>query len=163
MAYVQTEQSLWLAAGAPAREIRLGETERQVILRARRDVQARRPGMRIGDPRLEALRLYAMLGRYRRDAVRPLLAAGFSPAERRVVDAMLDALPVRTRAARPATGRMVCALLILLPLLVAAGTYGWASLYLQDRLIAVVLGGLALLLLTPFANALAPNRRAARP
>jgi hypothetical protein len=160
MAYVQTEQSLWLAAGAPAREIRLGDTERQVILRARRDLQARRPGVRIADPRLEALRLYAMLGRYRRDAVRPLLAAGFSPAERRVVDAMLDALPVRPRAARPATGRTICALLILLPLLVAAGTYGWASLYLQDRLIAAVLGGVALLLLTPLANALAPTRRA---
>lgn len=160
MAYVQTEQSLWLAARAPAREIRLGDTERQVILRARRDMQAHRPGVRIADPRLEALRLYAMLGRYRRDAVRPLLAAGFSPAERRVVDAMLDALPVRARAPKPATGRMVCALLILLPLVVAVGTYGWASLYLQDRLIAVVLGGLALLLLTPLANALAPNRRA---
>jgi len=161
MAYVQIEQSLWLAAEGPAREIRLGDAERQVILRARRDLQARRPGTRLGDPRLEALRLYAMLGRYRRDAVRPLLAAGFSPAERRVVDAMLDALPVRRRPAKPATGRMICALLILLPMLIAAGTYGWASLYLQDRLIAVVLGGLALLLLTPLANALAPGRRAA--
>jgi hypothetical protein len=161
MAYVQTEQSLWLAAGAPAREIRLGDTERQVILRARRDLQARRPGERIADPRLEALRLYAMLGRYRRDAVRPLLAAGFTPAERRVVDAMLDALPVRARKPSPTTGRTICALLILLPLLAAAGTYGWASLYLQDQLIAVVLAGLALLLLTPLANALAPNRRSA--
>jgi hypothetical protein len=161
MAYVQTEQTLWVAAQTPAHEIRLGATERQVILQARRDVQARRSGVRIGDPRLEALRLYAMLGRYRRDAVRPLLQAGFSPAERRVVDAMLDALPIRARAVRPATGRLVCAFLILLPLLVAAGTYGWASLYLQDRLIALVLGGLALLLLTPFANALAPGRRAA--
>ena len=161
MAYVQIEQSLWLAAGAPAREIRLGEPERQVILRARRDLQARRPGTRLADPRLEALRLYAMLGRYRRDAVRPLLAAGFSPAERRVVDAMLEALPVRRRTPKPATGRMICALLILLPLLIAAGTYGWASVYLQDRLIAAVLGGLALLLLTPLANALVPNRRPA--
>lgn len=160
MAYMQTEQNLWLAAEAPTREIRLGDIERQVILRARRDVQAHRPGTRIGDPRLEALRLYAMLGRYRRDAVRPLLEAGFSPAERRVVDAMLDALPLRRRAAKPATGRMVCALLVLLPLLAAAGTYGWASLYLQDRLIAVILGGLALLLLMPFASALAPKRRA---
>jgi hypothetical protein len=74
---------------------------------------------------------------------------------------MLDALPLRRRAAKPATGRLVCAFLILVPLLVAAGTYGWASLYLQDRLVALVLGGLAILLLTPFANALAPNRRAA--
>jgi hypothetical protein len=161
MAYVQTEQSLWLAAEAPARGIHLGDAERQVILQARRDAQARRQGTRIGDQRLEALRLYAMLGRYRRDAVRPLLAAGFSNAERRVVDAMLDALPLRARKPKPTTGRLVCALLILLPLLVAAGTYGWASLYLQDRLIALVLGGLAILLLTPFANALAPNRRPA--
>jgi len=161
MAYVETDQTLWLAAEAPAREIRLGDAERQVILQARRDAQARRPGTRIGDPRLEALRLYAMLGRYRRDAVRPLLAAGFSQVERRVVDAMLDALPLRRRAAKPATGRLVCAFLILVPLLVAAGTYGWASLYLQDRLVALVLGGLAILLLTPLANALAPNRRAA--
>jgi hypothetical protein len=161
MAYVQTEQTLWLAAGVAPREIRLGETERQIILRARRDAQARRPGTRLGNPRLEALRLYAMLGRYRRDAVQPLLAAGFSPAERRVVDAMLDALPMRARAARPTTGRLVCALLILMPLLVAAATYGWASLYLQDRLIALVMGGLAVLLLTPLANALAPNRRSA--
>ena len=159
MAYVQTEQTLWPAAQAPAHEIRLGAVERQVILQARRDMQARRRGARIGDPRLEALRLYAMLGRYRRDAVRPLLAAGFSPAERRVVDAMLDALPIRRRPARPATGRLVCASLILLPLLLAAGTYGWASLYLQDKLIAFILGGLALLLLTPLASALAPNRR----
>lgn len=153
MAYVQTDQSLWLAT--PAREIRLGDAERQVILRARRDAQAHRPGSRIGDPRLEALRLYAMLGRYRRDAVRPLLAAGFSPAERRVVDAMLDALPMRRRAAKPATGRLVLAILILLPLLVAVGTYGWANFYLQDRLAAAVLGGLSLLLLMPLARTLA--------
>ena len=159
MGYVQTEQALWLAAQAPTHEICLGDVERQVILRARRDLQARRPGTRIGDPRLEALRLYAMLGRYRRDAVLPLLAAGFSPAERRVVDAMLDALPMRARQVNPTTARMICALLILLPLLVAACTYGWASFYLKDRLIAVVLGGLALLLITPLANMLAPNRR----
>jgi len=161
MAYVQTETSLWLAAQAPAREIRLGAVERQVILQARRDAQARRRGKRIDDPRLEALRLYAMLGRYRQDAVQPLLAAGFSPAERRVVDAMLDALPQRRRAAQPTTGRLVCALLILFPLLAAAMIYGWASLQLQDRLIAAVLGGLALLLLTPLASALAPGRRSA--
>jgi len=159
MAYVQTDPAVWLESRVPAREIRLGAAERQVILQARRDAQARRRGKRNGDPRLEALRLYAMLGRYRRDAVRPLLAAGFSPAERRVVDAMLDALPQRRRVAPPATGRLVCALLILLPLLTAAAIYGWASLHLQDRLIAAVLGGVALLLLTPFASALAPRRR----
>ena len=158
MAYVQTETTLWLAARTPAREIRLGAAERRVILQARRDAQAHRRGKRIDDPRLEALRLYAMLGRYRRDAVRPLLAAGFSPAERRVVDAMLDALPTRRRPTRPTTGRLVCALLILLPLLGAAGIYGWASLQLQDRLIAMVLGGLALLLIMPFASALVPRR-----
>ena len=160
MAYVQTETTLWLAAQRPAREIRLGAAERQVILQARRDTQARRRGKRLGDPRLEALRLYAMLGRYRRDAVRPLLAAGISPAERRVVDAMLDALPPRGRPAPPTTGRLVYALLILLPLLAAVAIYGWASLHLQDRLIAAVLGGLAMLLITPFASALAPRRRA---
>lgn len=159
MAYVQTEQSLWLAARTPAHEIRLGDVERQVILRARRDVQAGRPGARLGDPRLEALRLYAMLGRYRRDAVRPLLAAGFSPAERRVVDAMLDALPPRGNAGRAGNGRLILALLVLLPLLAAAAAYGWARLHLQDPLIAAVLAGLALLLLTPLASALAPRRR----
>lgn len=159
MAYVQTEASLWPAAQGPLREIRLGAAERQVILQARRDTQARRRGKRIDDPRLEALRLYAMLGRYRRDTAKPLLAAGFSPAERRVVDAMLDALPPRRRAARPTTGRLVCALLILLPLLSAAAIYGWASLHIQDRLIAMVLGGLALLLLTPVVSALSPGRR----
>jgi hypothetical protein len=158
MAYVQSEQSLWLAAQVPAHEIRLGDTERQVILRARRDLLAGRPGKRLGNPRLEALRLYAMLGRYRPDAARPLLAAGFSPAERRVVDAMLDALPTRTHV-RPATGRMIWALLILLPLLAASGTYGWASFYLQDRLIAAILAGLALLLFMPVAHALASHRR----
>jgi len=160
MAYVQTGQTLWGVGQAPGHEIRLGDTERQIILRARRDIQAGRPGKRIGDPRLEALRLYAMLGRYRPDAGRPLLAAGFSPAERRVVDAMLDALPARTRV-RPATGRMIWALLILMPLLAASGTYGWASFYLQDRLVAAVLAGLALLLFTPVAHALASNRRPA--
>ena len=163
MAYVQTEIDLWLTAQPSTREIRLGATERQVILQARRDVQARRRGKRIDDPRLEALRLYAMLGRYRRDAVRPLLAAGFSPAERRIIDAMLEALPLRRRPAPPTTGRLVCALLILVPLLTAAAIYGWASLHLQDRLIAAVLGGLALLLLTPFASVLAPRRRPVRP
>lgn len=159
MAYVQTEQSVWLAAQAPAHDIRLGEVERQVILRARRDAQARRPGARLGDPRLEALRLYAMLGRYRRDAVRPLLAAGFSPAERRVVDAMLDALPLRGHAAPAGRGRLVFALLILMPLLAAVAAYGWARFHLQDPLIAAVLGGLALLLLTPLASMVAPRRR----
>jgi hypothetical protein len=156
MAYwdATANEALGLAERAPVREIRLGAVEREVILRARRDAQAHRPGARLGEPRLEALRLYAMLGRYRRDAVQPLLAAGFSPAERRVVDAMLDALPHRARPAAPATGRLVLALLILIPLLVAAGAYGWASLYLQDRLIAVVVSGLALLLLTPFMSAL---------
>ena len=162
MAYVQTETTSWLTAQVTTREIRLGVAERQVILQARRDVQAHRRGKRIDDSRLEALRLYAMLGRYRRDGARPLLAAGFSPAERRVIDAMLDALPLRRHAPRPTTGRLVCALLILLPLLTAAAIYGWASLHLQDRLIAAVLGGLALLLLTPFVSALAPKRRPIR-
>ena len=161
MAYVQTETAFGLAAERPAGEIKLGTAERQVILQARRDLQARRRGKHVDDPRLEALRLYAMLGRYRRDAARALLAAGFSPAERRVIDAMLDALPLRRRAAGPMTGRLICALLILLPLLTAAAIYGWASLQLQDRLIAAVLGGLALLLLAPFASALAPGRRPA--
>lgn len=160
MAYLQSEQSWWPTANAPARVIRLGDAERQVILRARRDLQARRRGTRIADPRLEALRLYAMLGRYRRDAVLPLLAAGFSPTERRVVDAMLDALPMRTRAASRSTGRLVCAMLILLPVLFATGAYNWASLYLQDRLIGIVFAGLSLLLLTPFASALTPRRHA---
>jgi hypothetical protein len=159
MAYRDTKEALWLIGQAPTREIRLGEVERQLILRARRDAQARRPGERVADPRLEALRLYAMLGRYRRDGAHALIAAGFSPAERRVIDAMLDALPMRARRARPVTGRLVWALLILLPMLVAASTYGWANHYLQDRLIAFVLGGLALLLLVPFANACAPTRR----
>lgn len=163
MAYVQTETTLWLTTQVSTREIRLGTAERQVILQARRDVQMRRRGKRIDDSRLEALRLYAMLGRYRRDAAQPLLAAGFSPAERRVIDAMLDALPLRRRAAHPTTGRLVWALLILMPLLTAVAIYGWASLHLQDRLIAAVLSGLALVLLTPFASALAPRRRPARP
>jgi hypothetical protein len=153
------EEALWLDGCGVAREIRLGDVERQVILRARRDAQAHRVGQRLDDPRLEALRLYAMLGRYRRDAVHALLAAGFSAAERRVVDAMLDALPPRGRAPQPATGRLVCALLILLPLLAGGAAYGWASLHLQDQLIAVVIGGVALLLLAPLANALAPTRR----
>lgn len=161
MAYVQSEKNWWPTAHAPAREIRLGDAERQVILRARRDLQTRRRGTRIADPRLEALRLYTMLGRYRRDAAQPLLAAGFSPAERRVVDAMLDALPMRARAASPPTGRLVCAMLILLSLLFAIGAYGWASLYLQDRLIGLVCAGLALLVLTPLATALMPRRRQA--
>lgn len=150
-------EALILAERAPVREIRLGAVEREVILRARRDVQAHRAGTRQSEPRLEALRLYAMLGRYRRDAVQPLLAAGFSQAERRVVDAMLDALPLRSRAAAPTTGRLVLALLILIPMLAAVCAYGWASLYLQDRLIAVVVGGLALLLLTPVMSALHAN------
>ena len=161
MAYwdAAANEALGLADRASVREIRLGAIEREVILRARRDAQARRAGTRLGEPRLEALRLYAMLGRYRRDAVRPLLAAGFSQAERRVVDAMLDALPLRARSTTPTTGRLVLALLILIPLLTAAGAYGWASLYLQDRLIAVVVSGLALLLLTPLMTALNVNPR----
>jgi hypothetical protein len=159
MAFRDTNEALWLTDRAAVREIRLGADERQLILRARRDAQAGRSGTRLADPRLEALRLYAMLGRYRRDGAQLLLAAGFSPAERRVIDAMLDALPSRPRRPAPATGRLVCALLILLPLLAAASAYGWASLYLEDRLIAFVIGGLALLLLTPFAQALAPGRR----
>jgi hypothetical protein len=72
---------------------------------------------------------------------------------------MLDALPMRARRVRPATGRLIAGLLILLPLLAAVSAYGWASFYLQDRLIAVVVGGLALLLLIPLANTLAPTRR----
>lgn len=159
MAYRDTNEAVWLADRSAVREIRLGADERQLILRARRDAQAGRRGTRLSDPRLEALRLYAMLGRYRRDSAQALLAAGFSPAERRVIDAMLDALPARARRQPPATGRLICALLILLPLLAAASAFGWASHYLQDRLIAVVIGGLALLLLTPFAQALAPGRR----
>jgi hypothetical protein len=153
------DEALWLAGRGAVREIRLGEVERQVILRARRDAQIGRPGGRLDDPRLEALRLYAMLGRYRRDAAHSLIAAGFSPAERRVIDAMLDALPLRGRAPQPATGRLVCAVLILLPLLAAGAAYGWASLHLQDRLIAFVVGGLALLVLAPLASALSPTRR----
>jgi len=161
MAYrdMAAEGEPWLGGRPAAREIRLGDAERRVILRARRDAQAHRAGQRQDDPRLEALRLYAMLGRYRRDAAHSLLAAGFSPAERRVIDAMLDALPLRGRAPQPATGRLVCAVLILLPLLAAGEAYGWASLHLQDPLIAFVVGGMALLLLAPLANALAPTRR----
>jgi hypothetical protein len=152
-------EALGLAERAPVREIRLGATEREVILRARRDVQARRGGTRQSEPRLEALRLYAMLGRYRRDAVQPLLAAGFSQAERRVIDAMLDALPLRARPPAPTTGRLVLALLILIPLLGAASAFGWASLYLQDRLIAIVVSGLALVLLAPLMSALRAGPR----
>jgi len=161
MAYrdVRAEEEPWLGGRGAVPQIRLGDAERQVILRARRDVQAHRAGQRQDDPRLEALRLYAMLGRYRRDAAHSLLAAGFSPAERRVIDAMLDALPLRGRSPQPATGRLVCAVLIMLPLLAAGGAFGWASLHLQDRLIALVVGGMALLLLAPLANALAPTRR----
>ena len=159
MAYRDTNQALCLAGRTCSSEIRLGDAERQVILRARRDSQAGRPGARLPDPRLEALRLYAMLGRYRADAVDALLAAGFSPAERRVLDAMLDAVPVRSLRAQPATGRLICALLILVPLLAATAVFGWASLYLQDRLIAAVVGGLALLLLLPIANALTEPSR----
>lgn len=144
-------------------DIRLGETERHVILRARRDAQARRAGSRLADARLEALRLYAMLGRYRPDGARPLLAAGFSCAERRVIDAMLDALPLRRRRAAPPTGRLLCAMVILLPLLAASATYGWADIYLEDRLIALVLGGLAALMLLPIAQTLNPVRSRAQP
>jgi hypothetical protein len=140
--------------------VRLGENERQVILRARQDTRMRRGGERLADTRLEALRLYAMLGRYRSDGARALLGAGYTPMERRIIDAMLDALPVRPAPPRPVTGRLVWALLILLPLLCAASAYGWASLYIEDQLIALVLGGLALLLIVPAANALAaPTRR----
>ncbi len=144
-------------------EIRLGEVERHVILQVRRDAQARRTGARIADARLEALRLYAMLGRYRRDGARPLSAAGFSPAERRVVDAMLDALPLRRPRTAPPTGRLLCALVILLPLLAASAAYGWADIYLGDRLIALVLSGLAALMLLPLAQMLVPARRPAQP
>ncbi|HMI19791.1 MAG TPA: hypothetical protein VK533_09620 [Sphingomonas sp.] len=161
MAYwdAAANEALGLAERAPVREIRLGAVERELILRARRDAQAHRPGTRQSEPRLEALRLYAMLGRYRRDVAPSLIAAGFSPAERRVIDAMLDALPMRARAAQPATGRLVVAILILIPLLVAAGAFGWASIYVQDRLIAVVIAGLAVLLLTPIISGLhAPSR-----
>jgi len=156
MAYrdVTANEALELAGRASPRGIRLGDVERQVILTARRDAQARRAGNRLSDPRLEALRLYAMLGRYRRDAAHSLLAAGFSPAERRVIDSMLDALPLRGRAPQPTTGRLICALLILLPLLAGGGAYQWAALHLQDRLISVVVGGLALLILAPVASAL---------
>ena len=161
MAYREAcfEAGLGQAMALPVHAIRLGDAERQVILRARRDAEAHRPGTRLPDMRLEALRLYAMLGRYRRDGARPLLAAGFSPAERRVVDAMLDAMPLRRRSA-PATGRLVYGLAILLPLLAAAGAFGWADTYLGDRLIAAVLGGLAALLVLPLASAVtaAPGR-----
>jgi len=158
---VRADEALELAERAVARHIRLGDVERQVILRARRDAQARRAGARLGDPRLEALRLYAMLGRYRGDAGAHLLAAGFSRAERRIVDAMLDMLPLRARPAP--TGRVALAALFLLPVLAALGAYGWAAVYLEDRLIAVVLSGLATLLLMPVASALstpAPRRSA---
>ena len=161
MAYldVAANEAAWLAGRPAARAIRLGETERQVILRARRDAQAGRAGQRIGDPRLEALRLYAMLGRYRDDAAAPLRAAGFSTAERRIVDAMLDALPMRRAKARPATGRLIIAALILAPLLAAIGAYSWASFYIQDQLIALVLSGLALLLIMPLAGSAASPAR----
>lgn len=162
MAYRENSanEAVTLAERTPVLAIRLGDAERQVILHARRDAQAGRAGERLADPRLEGLRLYSMLWRYRVDGKRALLNAGFTPAERRVIDAMLDALPLRTRASRPVTGRLIWALLILLPLLFAVTFYGWAAVYLQDQLIALVVGGLALLVIAPVANAMAmPARR----
>ena len=162
MAYLgeRVNEAVALAGRGPECGIRLGDAERQVILQARRDLQLRRAGTGLADRRLEGLRIYATNGRHSPNGARALLAAGFSPMERRVIDAMLDALPSRAPACRPVTGRLIWAALILRPLLFAAGTYGWASLYLEDRLIALVLGGLALLVIAPVANALTgPSRR----
>jgi hypothetical protein len=151
-------EAAWMAGRATigAREIRLGAAERQTILRARRDARAGRTGASTADPRLDALRAYALLPNRRAvGAGRLLIAAGFSPAERRVVDAMIEALPARAASARSSRGRLVTALLILAPLLIAVSAFGWARASLGDPLIAVVVSGLALLLMLPLAGAVA--------
>lgn len=166
MAYCEfeTNEAVWLQGQSLTRAVRLGDPERQVILSARRDAQAGRCGAILPDARLDALRRYVMLAQRRTaEAGLALMAAGFTATERRIVDAMIGALPVRSSAVRPATGRLVVAALILVPLLIAIGAYSWANVYLEDRLIAVVLGGLALLLVMPLAGAMAapPARRGA--
>jgi hypothetical protein len=95
-------------------------------------------------------------------SARLLLAAGYNAAERRTVDAMLDALPHARPSAVPVTSRLVCAAAILIPLIVAIGGYSWANLYLQDRLIAVVLGGLATAFVMPVASALGAPQSSGR-
>jgi len=162
VAYLDTRanEAVIVASRAVLPGIRLGEPERQVILRAARDLRTGREGVQLDDPRLEALRVYAMFGRERREGAHALLSAGFTAAERRVVDAMIDALPMRAASSRPVTGRLVWASLILLPLLSALDAYGWANLYIEDRLIAFVLASLALLVLAPAISAIAtPARR----
>ncbi|HWI86407.1 MAG TPA: hypothetical protein VNT42_08810 [Sphingomonas sp.] len=162
MAYFDAtaNEAVWLQGRSVARTIRLGDAERRVILTACHDRHARRGGRQLADGRLEALRRYTTVGDRSAAAANMLQNAGFSPAERRIVDAMIGAIPPRVVTARPATSRLVFAALILIPLLAAIGGYSWANAYLQDRLIAIVVAGLALLMVMPFAGAmLAPMPR----
>lgn len=165
MAYldIAANDPLGLQARPMAREIRLGDAERRVILSARRDAQPGRAGSVLADSRLEALRRYAMLPCISASDSRRLLAPHFSLPERRIIDAMIGALPSRLQPVGPAAGRLIYAAAILMPLLPAVGAFSWVNVYLQDRLIAVVVGGLALLLVMPIAGAMvkpAPRRRA---